>query len=172
MPCPLRSRVGRLDVSKRHVQHESTVHHIAAVTVLVQVGVIICAHPLLQGLQNAPLSGPSGAFSLVLQLDEERQIDTCELGSRAIWAPAQDPLSTFACPASFYSDVDLKLGIYTRRCLPCPQVPAFLPLPSPRLLCLLPVCDHDVFILPPTRVTRAPALDRERMYRQYSYSYF
>ena len=126
----------------------------------------------VQGLQNAPLSGPSGAFSLVLQLDEERRIDTCELGSRAIWAPAQDPLSTFACPASFYSDVELKLGIYTRRCLPCPQVPAFLPLPSPRLLYLLPVCDHDVFILPPTRVTRAPALDGERMYRQYSYSYF
>ena len=81
----------------------------------------------VRGLQNAALAGASGAFSLVLELDAERRIDACELESRDIWAPTQDPLSTFACPASFYSDVELSLGIYTRRCLPCPQVPPLLP---------------------------------------------
>ncbi len=85
----------------------------------------------VRGLQNAALSGPSGPFSLVLLLDEERRIDMCELPSTDFWAPPQDPLSPLACPPSFYSHVELKLGIYTPRCLACPPVLPLLPLPSP-----------------------------------------
>jgi hypothetical protein len=75
------------------------------------------------GLQNALLRGDSGSFSLtlVLGVDESRLVDKCEGPNRAIWAPDQELLFNLICPASFYSDTLLKLGIYSRRCLACPK---------------------------------------------------
>jgi len=77
----------------------------------------------VHGLQNALLRGDSGSFSLTLVLedDESRHVDKCQAPNRAIWAPDQESLSNLICPASFYSDTLLKLGIYSRRCLSCPE---------------------------------------------------
>lgn len=77
----------------------------------------------VHGLQNALLRGDSGSFSLtlVLEVDERRHVDKCQGPNRTIWAPDQESLFNLICPDSFYSDTLLKLGIYSRRCLACPE---------------------------------------------------